>query len=31
MVHEYGIYIPNNHQMTDDEISKVIKIVNNNI
>ena len=31
MVHEYGIYIPNNHQMTDDEITKVIKIVNNNI
>ena len=31
MVHEYGIYIPNNHQMTDDEITKVIKIVNENI
>jgi CDP-6-deoxy-D-xylo-4-hexulose-3-dehydrase len=31
MVHEFGIYIPNNHQMTDDEITKVIKIVNNNI
>ena len=31
MVHEYGIYIPNNHQMTDEEITKVIEIVNNNI
>jgi CDP-6-deoxy-D-xylo-4-hexulose-3-dehydrase len=31
MVHEYGIYIPNNHQMTDDEIDKVIKIVNENL
>ena len=31
MVHEYGIYLPNNHQMTDDEINKVIKIVNENI
>jgi CDP-6-deoxy-D-xylo-4-hexulose-3-dehydrase len=27
-VHEYGLYIPNNHQMTDDEINKVISIVN---
>jgi CDP-6-deoxy-D-xylo-4-hexulose-3-dehydrase len=31
LVHEYGLYIPNNHQMTDDEITKVIKIVNENI
>lgn len=31
LVHEYGIYIPNNHQMTDEEISKVIKIVNENL
>ena len=31
MVHEYGIYLPNNHQMTEDEITKVIKIVNENI
>jgi CDP-6-deoxy-D-xylo-4-hexulose-3-dehydrase len=31
LVHEFGLYIPNNHQMTDDEISKVIKIVNNNL
>jgi CDP-6-deoxy-D-xylo-4-hexulose-3-dehydrase len=31
LVHEYGIYIPNNHQMTDEEIDKIIKIVNNNI
>jgi len=28
LVHEFGLYIPNNHQMTDDEISKVINIVN---
>jgi CDP-6-deoxy-D-xylo-4-hexulose-3-dehydrase len=31
LVHEYGLYIPNNHQMTDDEISRVIKIVNKNL
>lgn len=31
MVHEYGIYLPNNHQMTDEEITKVIKIVNENL
>jgi CDP-6-deoxy-D-xylo-4-hexulose-3-dehydrase len=31
IIHEYGLYIPNNHQMTDDEINKVIKIVNENI
>jgi CDP-6-deoxy-D-xylo-4-hexulose-3-dehydrase len=31
MVHEYGLYIPNNHQMTDDEITKIIEVVNNNI
>jgi CDP-6-deoxy-D-xylo-4-hexulose-3-dehydrase len=31
MIHEFGIYIPNNHQMTSDEISKVIKIVNENL
>ncbi len=28
LVHEYGLYIPNNHQMTEEEIDKVIKIVN---
>ena len=27
-VHEYGLYLPNNHQMTDDEINKVISVVN---
>ena len=27
-VHEYGLYIPNNHQMTEDEINKVISVVN---
>jgi CDP-6-deoxy-D-xylo-4-hexulose-3-dehydrase len=31
MVHEYGLYLPNNHQMKDDEIEKVIKIVNKNL
>jgi CDP-6-deoxy-D-xylo-4-hexulose-3-dehydrase len=31
LVHEFGLYIPNNHQMTDEEISKVIKIVNENL
>ena len=30
-IHEYGLYIPNNHQMTDEELNKVIKIVNENI
>lgn len=28
-LHKYGLYIPNNHQLTDDEISKVIHVVNN--
>ena len=27
-VHEYGLYLPNNHQMTVEEIDKVINIVN---
>ena len=31
LVHEFGLYIPNNHQMTDEEVSKVIKIVNENL
>jgi CDP-6-deoxy-D-xylo-4-hexulose-3-dehydrase len=31
LIHEFGLYIPNNHQMTDDEISKVINIVNKHI
>jgi CDP-6-deoxy-D-xylo-4-hexulose-3-dehydrase len=31
LVHELGIYIPNNHQMTYDEINKVIQIVNKNL
>jgi CDP-4-dehydro-6-deoxyglucose reductase, E1 len=31
LVHNYGLYLPNNHQMTDEEIDKVIKIVNENI
>ncbi len=31
LVHEFGIYIPNNHQMTDEEVSRVIKIVNENL
>jgi len=31
IVHEKGLYIPNNHQMTEEEIDRVIKIVNENI
>ena len=31
LVHEYGLYLPNNHQMTEDEVDMVIKIVNENI
>jgi len=31
LVHEFGLYIPNNHQMTNDEVSKIIRIVNKNI
>jgi CDP-6-deoxy-D-xylo-4-hexulose-3-dehydrase len=31
MVHEYGLYIPNNHEMTEDELNKIIEIVNKNI
>jgi CDP-6-deoxy-D-xylo-4-hexulose-3-dehydrase len=27
-VHEYGLYLPNNHQMTLEEVDKVINIVN---
>ena len=27
-VHEYGLYLPNNHQMTIEEVDKVINIVN---
>ena len=31
LVHNYGLYLPNNHQMTDEEISKVIEVVNKNL
>jgi CDP-6-deoxy-D-xylo-4-hexulose-3-dehydrase len=31
IVHEKGMYIPNNHQLTDEELNKIIKIVNENI
>jgi CDP-4-dehydro-6-deoxyglucose reductase, E1 len=31
LIHDFGLYIPNNHEMTDEEINKVIKIVNQNI
>jgi len=31
IVHKYGLYLPNNHQMTEDELNKVIEIVNKNI
>jgi CheY-like chemotaxis protein len=27
-VHEYGLYLPNNHQMTIEEVDTVINIVN---
>ena len=27
-VHECGLYVPNNHQMTEEEINKVINIIN---
>jgi CDP-6-deoxy-D-xylo-4-hexulose-3-dehydrase len=30
-VHEYGLYLPNNHEMTEEELNKIIKIVNENI
>jgi CDP-6-deoxy-D-xylo-4-hexulose-3-dehydrase len=30
-VHEYGLYLPNNHEMTEEEMNKIIKIVNNNL
>jgi len=30
-VHEYGLYVPNNHEMTEEELNKIIKIVNENI
>lgn len=28
LVHNYGMYIPNNHQMSESEIDRIIKIVN---
>lgn len=31
MVHENGIYLPNNHQMSQNEIEKIINIVNDNV
>ena len=31
LIHDFGLYIPNNHEMTNDELDKVIKIVNKNI
>ena len=31
VVHEYGLYVPNNHQMTENELDKVIEVVNKNI
>ena len=30
-VHANGLYLPNNHQMTDDEIDRVIKITNKHL
>ena len=31
IVHEYGLYLPNNHQMSEYEINKIINVVNKNI
>ena len=31
LVHNSGLYIPNNHQMTDSELDRIIEIVNRNI
>jgi CDP-6-deoxy-D-xylo-4-hexulose-3-dehydrase len=31
IVHENGMYIPNNHELTNEELDKIIKIVNENI
>lgn len=31
ILHEYGLYLPNNHQMNEYEINKIINVVNNNI
>jgi CDP-6-deoxy-D-xylo-4-hexulose-3-dehydrase len=31
LVHNLGIYVPNNHQMTIKEIKKVIKVINNSL
>lgn len=31
LVHEYGMYVPNNHQMTKEEIHRVCEIINNNL
>ena len=30
-VHECGLYVPNNHQMTEEEINRVINIINKHI
>ena len=30
-VHEYGMYIPNNHLMTEEELNRVITIVNKHV
>jgi CDP-6-deoxy-D-xylo-4-hexulose-3-dehydrase len=30
-VNEYGLYVPNNHQLTEDDIKFVIEVVNKNI
>jgi CDP-6-deoxy-D-xylo-4-hexulose-3-dehydrase len=31
LIHNFGLYIPNNHEMTDNELDKVITIVNKNL
>ena len=29
LVHDYGLYLPNNHEITTDEVKFVCEIVNN--
>jgi len=31
IVHDFGMYVPNNHQMNDEEIELICKIINRNI
>lgn len=31
LVHNLGIYVPNNHQITDKELKKIVKVINNTL